>query len=283
MFKKISLCVLCFQSVFIQAQTYTEENPMHKKFELFAGYSTMNFDSSVSIRTQDGSRDKEISLEDDLGFDKKLDFLVLGASWRFADVHRLRASYLPMRRKSSFVAEEDRTITVGGETKTIKAGSFIESVFKPNIVDIDYLYSFYQRPNMELSASFGLYWVIQSIDIHASGVIETDGDAGVIEKEFSTQQKITAPLPLFGLHGHYGFHPRWELTGSLRYVAAKIGTIDSAIINANLGIEYNITPSFALGLSASSFDLSVKNDGVILNNALKWTYSGGLAYFKYNY
>ncbi|NRB40524.1 MAG: hypothetical protein HRU20_18985 [Pseudomonadales bacterium] len=267
-----------------QEKTDSSVYKIQKKFELAGGYSKMNFTSNISINSQDDSLNKEISLEDDLGFDSKLQFGWIGVNWRFADVHRFSVIYMPMRRTSSFITDKDRTFTVEGVERTIKAGSSIESDFSPDILDIDYIYSFYSRPNLELSASFGLYWVLHSISIEATGQIDVDGDAGTaFEKEYSTKQSMNAPLPLFGFHVDYGFYPDWKLKGSFRYIAAQIGTIDSSILNATLAVEYDFMEEMAVGFGATTFDLSVENDGVVLNNALKWNYSGALMYLKYHY
>lgn len=258
--------------------------PIQNKFEFTAGLSQMRFNSSIVIDSKDGSVQKEISMEDDLAFDSELKFAWLGVNWRFADVHRLAVTYLPMRRTSSIVSNKDRSITSGDITRTIKAGSSIDSVFSPNVLDVNYIYSFYQDPALEMSVSFGLYWVLHSSSIEAHGRIEVDGEEGrVIEENFTTAQSLQAPLPLFGFQVEYGFYDRWQLKGQIRYIAAKIGTIDSSIFNFTAGVEYDVLDELGVGIGVSSFDLSIESERLAFNNALKMNYHGGLLYLKYQY
>ena len=253
---------------------------LNEKYSLSVGYSVTTFDSEVVIRSQDDSINKEIDLEDDLGFSSNVRAGWVRGSYRLADRHQLRLTYTPTRRTASAVSTKDLSI----EDAVILAGASIQSNFQSDIFDIDYVYSFYKRPHIELGISGGIYWLYTKTEITASGEIQTgDSDNPELRTDYQTKQTLHAPLPLFGLTGTYEISPRWNIKAGARYLFVSISDIKGEITSLGLATDYLITKHWGVGLSVTTFSLDVEKDGIVFVNSLKWQHEGAQLYIVYEY
>ena len=176
--------------------TNTAWSDINYRYRASMGYSVQLFDTDIIVRSQDESINKEIDLENDLGFDTNVQSGWLRGVYRMANRHRLSLTYTPLRRKASAVSQKDINI----EDNIIKAGASIETSNRTDIFDIEYLYSFYKRPNTELSVSGGLYWMYYKFEFKAAGEIVFGGSGEEqIRINYETDLRLNAPLPLLGL------------------------------------------------------------------------------------
>jgi len=245
------------------------------RYRASLGYSFQVFDTDIIIRSQDESINKEIDLENDLGFNTEVNNGWLRGIYRMANRHRISLTYTPTRRTASAVSQKDINI----EDNIIKAGTSIGSSTKMDIFDIEYLYSFYKRPNTELSVSGGLYWVNYKFELKAVGEIVLGGsEEQPIRTNYETDLRLNAPLPLLGLSGTYEVNPRWYLHAAARYFYVSIDDIEGQLVSAGLGTDYYLTQHWGLGLSLSTFNLDVEKDGILFNSSLSWKFNGAQVY-----
>lgn len=250
------------------------------RYRASMGYSIQAFDTDIIVRSQDESINKEIDLEDDLGFDTNVRAAWLRGVYRMADRHRLSLTYTPLRRTASAVSQRDINI----EDNIIKAGTSIETSVRTDIFDIEYLYSFYKRRNIEASISGGLYWLYYKFELKAAGEIVLGGtEEEEIRASYETDLRLNAPLPLLGLSGTYEVNPRWNLHAAARYFYVAINDIEGQLISAGLGTDYNFTKHWGIGLSLSAFSLDVKKDGIVFNSSLSYKFDGAQLYVVYTY
>jgi hypothetical protein len=268
---------LLFGLIFLSTPASAE---LTEKYSVSVGYSITTFDSEIAIRSQDSSIDKEVDLEDDLGFNSDVSGGWIRGSYRLADRHRLRLTFTPTRRSASVVTNKDLSI----EDNVILAGANIQSDFQSDIFDIDYVYSFYKRPNIELGVSGGLYWLYTKTEITASGEIQTgDSNNPELRSDYQTRQKLHAPLPLLGLTGTYEINPHWNIKAAARYLFVSISDIKGEITSLGLATDYLITKHWGFGLSVATFKLDVEKDGIVFVNSLKWQHEGAQLYIVYEY
>ncbi|MFV2061604.1 MAG: hypothetical protein ACC653_13040 [Gammaproteobacteria bacterium] len=273
--------VLVLSSCLLAVMTIT---PLHAEidelYKLSIGTSLANFNSKININSVDGSNGNGTDLEDDMGFDSTVNSLWLSGTYRVGDNHRLRLTYLPIRRTAFKLTEKDFNVN----NTTIKAGATIAWDSSINIFDFSYIYSVYRKPNLEVGVSFGLYWLSSENKLLTSGNIIVDGDTTpVFKSDYRVKLKFEAPLPLIGVKADYEITPNWRTHGSLRYLDLTIDNITGKIMSADFGTEYYFTRSWGVGTSLAYFSLNVDRSGVVFKNAIEWSHNELLLYgvFKY--
>jgi len=249
-------------------------------YKLTIGGLATDFETTLRINSHDNSIDDKIELEDGLGFDSEVRSAWIRGEWRMAPRHRLSLLYTQFNRTSEITSTTD--IDIGGNI--IKAGAFIGSSARTHLFDIEYQYSFFKRPNIELGVTAGLYWMNTVFELTAAGEVIFEGET---EPEFSTNyeanQRLIAPLPLIGLTLGYEINDSWRLKAGARFFDVTISDIDGYIFSSNLGTEYYFTRHFGLGAKLALFNLSVKHNGVVFTNTITYEYSGVQVYLAYKY
>ncbi len=271
--RRLIIVVLCVIAWPVQAE-------FDEIYRLDIGATVVNFDSEIRINSRDDSIDKEIDLEDDLGLNSEVRMGTLKGSWRMADRHRLTLLYTPMNRSTERTTVND--IEVGEDI--VRAGASVGVSTKTHVFDIEYVYSFYKRPKLELGVSAGIYWMNINTEITAAGQILVEGsDQNEFRTDFQANQRFVAPLPLLGLSASYAINPRWLAHAYARYLDVTINDIEGSILSLNLKTEYYFTDHVGLGALYTAFDVSVRQDGVVLTNTLQYSYEGLAAYLVFRY
>jgi hypothetical protein len=251
-----------------------------ERYSLTVGGSLTEFDTKLRINSRDGSIDNEIDIEDELGFDSEVGLGWINGKWRIADRHRLSLLYIPIRRTAELTTSND--IDVGGNT--IKAGAFLDSSVKTHVFDIEYIYSFFKRPGIEIGFTAGIYWMNSLAELTAAGEIVFEGeDVPEFRSDYEANQRLIAPLPLIGFTAGYEFNPQWSATAAARYLDVTISDIDGRILNLFLSTEYYFTKHVGAGVALALFDVSVRHNGVVFYNTLTYEYSGLQAYLAFKY
>ncbi len=253
---------------------------LDETYKLTVGASVSDYDTKVRINSRDDSIDNEIDLEDVLGFDSEVRLGWLKGTWRLADRHRLNLLFLPFRRSSEKTTTRD--IDIGGNI--ISSGASIGASAKTNVFDIEYDYSFYKRPDIELAITAGFYWMNILTEITAAGQVTINGsDQSEFRRDYQANQRIIAPLPLLGLSVDYEIVPQWRVRAAARYFDITVNDVEGRILSLNLETEYYFTKHVGAGASITSFDLTVRQDGVVFFNTLTYQYNGLQAFLVLKY
>jgi len=249
-------------------------------YKLTIGGLATDFETTLRINSRDNSIDHKIVLEDDLGFDSEVRSAWIKGNWRMAPRHRLSLLYTQFNRTSEVTSATD--VDIGGNI--LKAGAFIGSSARTHLFDIEYLYSFFKRPNIELGVTAGLYWMNTVFELTAAGEVIFEGETEPeFRADYQADQRLIAPLPLIGLTLDYEINDSWRLKAGARFFDVTISDIDGYIFSSNLGTEYYFTRHFGLGATLALFNLSVKHNGVVFINTLTYEYSGAQLYLVYKY
>ena len=263
---------------------YSVITPLHaafdERYELTIGGSVSDFDSKLSINSRDGSVDKEIDFEDRLGLDTTVRLGWVRGSWRVADRHRLSLLYMPIKRTSQLTTQKD--IDIAGNI--IKSGASVVTEVKTHTFDIEYIYSFYKKPDLEVGITAGIYWMNSLAEISAAGEIIIEGSNQVeFRTDYQANQRLIAPLPLIGVKAAYEINQQWHARASARYLDVTIGDIEGRILNFNLITEYYFNNHLGLGAALTSFNVSVRQSDVVFINALTYQYNAVQAYLVLKY
>jgi len=253
---------------------------LDERYKLTVGASISNYDTKIRINSRDDSIDNEIDFEDVLGFDSEVRLGWAKGTWRLADRHRLNLSFLPVRRTAEKTTVRD--IDVGGTV--IKSGAFVGASSKTNVFDIEYDYSYYKRPDLELAITAGFYWMNIFTEVLAAGEVVIEGSSQPeFRADYKANQRLIAPLPLLGLSIDYEINPQWRTRAAARYFDITISEVEGRILSLSLETEYYFTEHVGTGVSITSFDLSVRQDGVVFFNTLTYRYNGIQAYLVLKY
>ena len=251
-----------------------------ERYELTIGYSVADFDSKLRINSRDNSLDKEIDFEDVLGFESSVKLGWIRGSWRMADRHRLSLLYMPIKRSSQLTTQKD--IDVDGNI--LKSGASMGTEVNTHTFDIEYIYSFYKKPEWEIGITAGIYWMNSLVELSAAGevLIEGSGQAE-FRTDYQSEQRVIAPLPLIGVRAAYEVSQQWRARVSARYLDVTIGEIEGRILNLNLVAEYYFNKNLGLGASLTTFDVSVQQSGVVFINSLAYRYNAVQAFLVLKY
>ena len=81
----------------------------------------------------------------------------------------------------------------------------------------------------------------------------------------------------------YAINQQWRVRASALYLDVTIGDIEGRILNLNMSTEYYFNKHLGLGPSLTSFDVSVRQNGVVFINALTYQYNAVQAYLVLEY
>lgn len=253
---------------------------LDETYRVSLGYALNTYDTELRITSQNNAIDKEIDLEDDLGFNSKVEAGWLSLLWRTADRHHIRFTYLPFRRSTEFATNRD--LDVGGNI--IRAGAFIHSSMESQVFDVNYIYSFFKRPATELGFSAGLYWLKVSTEIVAAGEIRIEGEnEDEFRSDYTSHTDIHAPMPLIGFTATHEFNPSWRIHGNARYLDLSINNVDGRILNLSAMADYFFTDHWGIGLSLATFEVNVRYEGIAFINNLTYSYEGAQVYLVMKY
>lgn len=250
---------------------------LDERYHVSLGANIETYNSKLSVNT---NKNNEYSLEDSLGLDKKVNANFISAWYRVGDNHRIKFTYIPIERSSTI--QNDRDVTFNDTT--IKAGASISTKVRTEIIDFSYIYSLYKTPQLELGLSAGIYGLFNSTKILAQGQVIAEGDdQPAFKSDYSSEQKLQAPMPLIGISANYEFSPAWRTHATFRYLSVQIGEIGGRILNAEIGGEYYFNDNWGAGLAVTYFDLDVNSQNIIANTTLGWSHEGVQIYaiFKY--
>ncbi len=272
-FRSVVLFVACGVTMPLQAA-------FDERYELTIGRSVTDFDTKIRINSRDDSIDNEIDFEDVLGFDTTVQLGWVRGSWRMADRHRLSLLYMPIKRTSRLATQKE--IDVGGNI--IKPGAFVEIDVNTQTFDIEYIYSFFKTPEWEVGITGGIYWMNSFVELSAAGEVILEGSDQVeFRTDHQANQRVIAPLPLIGVKAAYEFNQHWRARASARYLDVTIGDIEGRILNLNLIAEYYFNNNLGLGASLTTFEVSVRQNGVVFINDLTYQYNAVQAYLVLRY
>lgn len=245
-------------------------------FSIATGGSITKFNSEIRVNGDVRDNNAKVDIEDDLGQNEDVDFVAIKAFWRFADRHRISLEFNPFSRSSRTTLDE----TFEFQDNAIQAGAALSTDSEFYIYDINYIYSFYQTPEMEIGISGGIYWMDLDFEVNASGYIEDENGSVSFDSDFEDSASADVPLPLLGFYFDYQLANNWQLHSSARYFSANIDNYEGSITSLLVAIDYTFWQTVALGLSVARFEIDAEADESNFTGEFGWQYSGAQLYLK---
>jgi hypothetical protein len=245
-----------------------QEKPW-ERFSLNLGGGITFLKSDVRIGSE--STGISVNVEDALGLDTDMvvlraeGILRLGESRR----HRLDFGYFDLSRSGTKTTGRD--ITIGNTL--YPTGTTVDTEFDLKLFKGAYSYSLVQDDRIDFGLGAGLY--VAPIDFRVSNSV-----SGAREESSST-----SPLPFLELHIDYALTPKLFLKQKLDLFYAEYKDFKGRLVDASIGLEYNIWKHFGLGLAFNIFSLHVedKGDATNLKGSIDLAFSGLMLYGKVMY
>jgi putative salt-induced outer membrane protein YdiY len=96
------------------------------------------------------------------------------------------------------------------------------------------------------------------------------------------EASVTAPLPFLGVRLDYAITPKLFIKQSVDFFYMEYNQFKGRLLDAKIGIEYNIWKHFGLGLAYNFFYMDVESDGETVDwkGSINFGFSGLMLYGK---
>jgi hypothetical protein len=250
------------------SQIYCQDSVQIKKapwfvqrFKVSAGLFIPVNNTNIEIDPSDGTG-TDIDFEDDLGFEEVTPTLLADFQWRTSRRSRLDFSFYLVNRKSTKTLDKD---IIFGED-TFKVNSSVSSSFNTDIYRISYGYALLSKPKFEAGLLVGVHVV------GAKAGISFKGDN--LNIAASSDYRITAPLPDFGIWGGYEFNKRFAVNAEAGYLGLSVNEIKGRILAYSAIVSYRIIDPLHVAIGFTGLNFAIDAERERLDGDLKWSNNG---------
>ena len=251
-------------------------------FQLRAGVFFPDLDSSIRIDSSLGSIGDGLDFERDLGMSESKSTFYGGASWQFAPKHILEWEFFDLGRDGLVTAEGSWDI---GDT-TVLANGQISSTFNIRINRLTYRYRIFEDARKNVVIMAGVHATRAEARLALSGDLIVDGEPVFVlpDRPVTELEKSVFPLPHFGVGMNYALTPRLIGTGMLKGFAIEIGDTYGSLVEANLGVQYQVNEKFGIGGGFKWFFLDiVEDEGDLADVKMEFDFVGPAIYVAYTF
>jgi len=281
--KKAVLSVfIVFVAVIISTPVLAEKNADPKDYPWKKGYLNLgvyfaSIDSAFRLGESNAGLGLELEVEEFLGLDTSDSAFRLDAGYRFGKTirHKVEFSWFKFHREGSKFLDEQIEIPPEQGGGTLGPGEFT-SVFNFDIYKLKYEYSFVFDERADVNVGLGLF--IMPIEFGLSAVVN-----GVFQG--SMKEKITAPLPVFGLGFDFAITPKWIIRQQIDFFYLEIGDFKGSISSFNFALEWLTWKHVGFGLGVDSLRVQIEANGsdypgIDFRGSLEFSYVGAQLYLK---
>jgi len=235
------------------------DDALPDRFAMSAGaYYVRNSATTLAFSPKGIPLAAGINLSRDLGLEESDGSYRIDGYYRFGERHRLDFAWYRVDRTGS------ATISDGFEWdgQEYFAGWTIGSRASNETVKVNYLYSLYRSPEVELGLGAGLHMtrISSGLKVTSFGNILPPNPG-----DYATEHTLnfSAPLPVVGVIVGYQIAPRWKALWSYDAFYLQYGGIRGDFSDANLVIEYQAFRHFGIGAGFNrvQFDLEGEDEG----------------------
>jgi hypothetical protein len=227
---------------------------------------TMSIDGPVNAAGED------IDFEESLGLKKSDDVFSLNFGWRFGKKWSLGAQYFRSSGERGKFLQEDvewNDVTFGQGTGIVAGQEF-------QLMRTFFARQFKSSDKQEFGLGLGIHWLEISAFIEGNAVVN-GAPAGFRRESVSAK----APLPNIGAWYMYSFSPKWAFRARLDWLSAKVGEYDGTLINAAVGLNYQVFEHVGFGLSYNLFDLDVNINKRGWHGNVNTSYEGAFVHMSF--
>ncbi|MDH4096597.1 MAG: hypothetical protein OEV81_17630 [Betaproteobacteria bacterium] len=236
-----------------------EGEPLPDRLMLrLGGYSVNDAEQLVRLDANNAPVGAYIDFAETLGGETSTNVIRLDGRYRFDDRHALGFAWYTLKFDGHRVLQTD----ISWGDVDFATGTTVDSKIEFDVYKINYQYSLYNKPEVELGALVGLHVMGTSIGINAVGISQ------------ARTESLTAPLPVWGLFARYNFTPRLMTYFNYQFFFVNYDDrVKGGLQDFLLGLEYRATRTLGLGAAFNRFgiNLEAKEDAATLFYDSSWT------------
>jgi hypothetical protein len=183
---------------------------------------------------------------------------MLNFRWRYTENWSFQGNLWKTSSDSRDTLNQDRDFTFNEEDFQLKAGSFIESGLDTTIGRLFWGRSFNRTPSTDWGIGLGLHWM--QIDAYVEGQISVAG-GGDFDGVKRASASVGAPLPNLGIWYMHSWSPKWVFITRLDWLDVTFEQFSGRLLDASVGVNYQMSDHFGVGLAVNAFDLELGVDG----------------------
>ncbi len=216
---------------------------------------------------------------DEIDFDRRRqlestdDIFSAEMSWRFRGRWSVIGQYFSTSDTYRAVLEDD----IEWEDVVFGAGSNAAVGFDFSVTRIFFGRQFVTNNSHEVGIGGGIHWL--HIGSFIEGEILINGTPSAARRSVS----VEAPLPNIGAWYQYSISPRWALRTRLDLLSANVGDYDGLMLNASLGVNFQIFEHAGIGLNYNYFELDLTIDKSEWRGNIETIYDGVYLYASFYY
>ncbi|MDN2480185.1 outer membrane beta-barrel protein [Vibrio agarivorans] len=221
----------------------------------------------------------EVDGESDLDLTEKSVSPYIKAEYRFNDYHSVYADWRSLHRHSSANFSSKSKHLLGSK---LDAHAKLDLTLDLDIARIGYAYRFVSSDSFNLDAMFGIHLMsIKSEGGVTAGVHKDDKEWFRYNKK--ANKNTLAPLPNIGLRGSYQVTPNINITSHLQAFMLSTRLYDGHLLDANIGLEYQLTDSLSVNASYNHYEVAVEYGDSLLNSQITMEFSGPMLSLEYQF
>ncbi len=199
-----------------------------------------------------------IDFEDDLGFDKDETIAQFKIYKRFSERHLIAFTYLKSSREG--VTVSDKPIII--DDTIFPPGTRLESKFDIQVYKLNYGYSFYQSPKVDLGVIGGIYVL--------------DSDVQIVSPIDNEESDDALGFPSIGLGLTYVINESFNFSATGEIFKISEGDAEADVAEFNIAVDYKLTDRYRLGLRYCY--VSLEGEDTKDNDELDMSYDGPMIF-----
>ena len=269
---KYSLGVVVFSMLFAvepQSLWAEEQNDIHPYLTetFFVDLGAYFPDRNVQLQVNGSltAPNAPINFETEFGLDNSDQTFSLNFGWRFGEKWELGAQYFDVSSGGDTVLQEDiewgDVVFEQGSNASVGTDFSILRIFFGREIKSSERYRF--------GIGAGFHWL--DLDAFIEGDIIIAGGGNRFASE---SVSISAPLPNLGVWYMYSMSPNWAFKARVDWLDVDVGDYAGSLLNASIGVNYQIVERVGVGLNYNYFDLDGSAQKSTWRGDLKISYGG---------
>lgn len=267
----LAACLLALPG-FVVAQAPSKgpreiQSPINDRFYIRGSYYSAGVTTFARKDPTTAQAGTEVSAEDDLGYDDKIDQGRMELGFRLRDDHRLRVDYFKLARYG------DRRLTrqIQFDTTTYNINDRVESSTDIRLLGFTYTWSFFHREKYEAGVGLGLH------------VADADGEATITARRIREQGHAVTVLPSLAVDGAWRISRRWAVTARAQLLSVNVGDVNGEFSDYHFDAQYRWRPNVAFGLGYTLININADSSDVNNPGLFKLETSGPEVFFRVSF
>ncbi len=266
--------LICFLSIsgskLLHAQEQIGVQPLlTEKFFIDLGIFFPDRDTRLGVdgTISGGNRDFEFSRATGIKKDDKTFAMDFG--WRFGKKWSLLMQYFKSTGATGAALTEDiewKDVVFAQGTNAVVGREF-------SVARVFFGYEFDNRPRHDFGVGLGFHQM--KFTGFIQGEILISGGGNVFREEAVS---VSAPLPNIGIWYKYSLSPKWAFRSRFDWMDARVDIYDGGLTNSSIGVNYQMSEHFGVGLNYNRFILDVTVNKTNWRGRLEQRFEGAYVY-----